>query len=209
MTTSTRQARSQRDTASFELLLGPAFMLIITVGAYFLYQHGKLDRERETETWLQEVLQHQDPWKRYNQLNSGFFEHDPTDDQRHRIGEQQTRALEQALVARNEAAFDLVEKQGISNELLDRYPRNPARRQQQLEALAAVWPDIACRSHVVRMSLVRMADRCHLHEAAPPVARQTVIDCVRSGAQSLGTQADLTRWMDSAVLGEPLTGTSE
>lgn len=207
MDTTQTPAEHTRPSATEEIvsmLIGPAlFALAVGIG-FLVWHHDQREHERETETWLHEVMLQHDPWQRHAQLDQGFGRV-MSDSQRQRALEERELALEQALAAGTEAAFELVETQKL-DELLDKYPRDPARRQLQLNSLAIVWPDIANRAYKERMSLVRAAARCHLHEAAPPVTRKTVVDCVRFGSQSLGGQADLARLMDNAILGEPLTG---
>lgn len=206
MTMHTTQTGTTRLHPAIGILFGLFVFAMLSWNGVRLLHYYETENDPEVESWLRDVLKQKDPWKRYTTLDAGFAGHHSSVDQRRRMVEHMGHAIEQALAARTVAAFDLVETQGVYVDLLDKYPRDPARRQLQLEALWLLWPDIVSRTPAVRMQLVRMANRCHLHEAAPPLTRQTVVDCLRYGARSLGTQQDLTKLMDSAVLGEALAG---
>jgi hypothetical protein len=166
--------------------------------AYGWHQHTETN-EREGDTWLEQTSAIRDPWQRYEQLQRDGAVH--TERQRERAKVLRHAALAEGLLERRVDQRETVD----SDELFDRYPRAPEQRAAHTTALQLVWPKIASMHVFYRAALLRMAARCHLHEAAAPIERQTVLDCLRFGAQSRGTLSVLERLMDSAELGHSLT----
>lgn len=198
-TTRGRGGRHRNELLHLAVLLAAAGAV-----AYSWHQHTAAN-EREGDTWLEQTSAIRDPWQRYEQLQRDDAVH--TERQRKRAKELLHASLEQALSERSDSALDLVDKRETvdSDELFDRYPRAPEQRAAQTAALQRVWPKLASMHVFYRAALLRMAARCHLHEAAAPIERQTVLDCLRFGAQSRGTLSVLERLMDSAELGHSLT----
>lgn len=206
METTTKSAAAARRRSgtldALTQLAGLAAVCGFVVYGWHLYTEANV---READTWLEEASAIRDPWQRHQKLWHGHALH--TDDQRKRAEALLHASLEQALNEHSESALEFVDNResSDSDELFDRYPRDPEQRAAQTASLRLVWPQLGSMRVFDRAALIRMAERCHLHEAVAPVERQTVLDCLRFGAQSRRTQSVLERLMDSAALGHSLT----
>lgn len=190
-----------------------AFVRIAVAGVfaatgYYVWHQYKRSIEREADEWISGAAATTDPWQRVERINSKRPE--LTDEQRIRVENMESAALASALGQRSEEAFAFIEqRRAWYGDELDKYPRNPAERALQTQALSLVWPRISDMVREDRLLLIRMAEVCHLHEARQPFDRQTTIDCVSFGANALQERAALTRLMDRAVVGHALTNTPQ
>ena len=174
--------------------------LVVGLPMWFWHDHKTCNAE-----WLQEATAIQDPWSRYTELDHGLNRW-LSSEERKQAAHLRDEALEAAVAAHVSPALELVDAQPRRHAaIIDKHPRDPARRASLMGALRVVWPEIDKMTPHARGALLRMAQSCHLHEAPPPVARETVLQCVRHGAALTHTKDELAQLMDSAVLGGPLT----
>lgn len=196
-----REARekSKRVLRDFGLF---ALITVLLGSAWKYYAH---QRELATADWLRESVAIHDPWQRFSKLR---LEQRPSlnDDQIKYVDEQSAAALEDALSEHSAAALDHIERwEGSYAELVDKYPRDPKQRQEQLSALRVVWPDIQELRPVDRVVLVHLARQCHLQSAEPPIESETVLGCLRYSAKVLNADNELSRLLATAHLPQPLT----
>lgn len=180
-------------------------VLIIGTKVYDWYEHRQ--EVLAAETWLMKCDAIQDSWQRYQALAA----RPPlTAEQYQRAINRQDAALVSALQSGNKTALRSVEEHsrtrfgGGSVPLVDKYPANPEQRARHIATLTTLWPNINAMSVSDRVSLFHMSKRCHLHELQQPKS-EDILSCLRFGAKSLGTEKELTRLLDVAQLGAPLT----
>jgi hypothetical protein len=197
---------TQQSHPVLDLLVQLAFLVSLVGGAIYVWQSHRRATEHEAAKWLDITTAIHDPWVRYDRLSRGDASISLNEEQLLRVERLQAEALALALEQRSEPAFSVIERDPMEYvDLLDKYPRDSVQRQAEVKALSIAWPNIGVMSPADRIELVRMATRCHLREAEAPVTSQTVLDCVRYGARSLGTEKALERLVDRAVLFRPLT----
>jgi hypothetical protein len=185
------------------------FLGLIIAGAYFGWQNHKEEKIRESEAWISKTSKIADPWQRFEEA-ALHSRPDFSEKQWARVLSMQTGALARALEQRSETAFNWLDDNPREYEdFRDKYPRHPQERARQLELLRMLWPRVSEIRVQDRLHLVRMAERCHLHEAHEPIVRKTVLDCLYFGARSLGNQGFLTDLLDGAELGQPRTDVRE
>lgn len=201
-----RPLRSPPPSKALRELAQLGLTLAIVVGLpYGAWKLHKQQNDRDARAWLSRCGGIADPWERFKKLK---LETRPslTDDQGMEAARQSDAALTTALEQGSSDAFDFAERwPGSYAALLDKYPRDRLIRQEQLRALWIVWPGVESMPTDDRLALINMASRCHLHEAEAPIESDTVLSCVRYGAQSLHAERTLTRLLDSARLFRPLT----
>jgi hypothetical protein len=186
---------------ALELLWKVVFLCSLVGAGMYGYRSCEIERSR----WLTETLDIRDPWTRYSELEKGLGRW-LTEEQEASVRRHRDAAFEEAVAAKDPAALLRLEEAGqYYPRLVEKYPRQPEQRESQLRGLRVMWPQLDAMPVTDRVSLLFMAERCHLHEAPQPFARPTILECVRTGARMLGDQQTLERLLVSAVLGAPLT----
>jgi hypothetical protein len=203
MTTQTKNSASDTLNNLIDALPAVVVLTLFVGGPVYLYHAHK----RENARLFADAVATRDPWARYQELDNWLSDSWLSDEQQSVGRTRRDAALEEAVAAKDPAALQRLDEAGhYYPHLVDKYPHHPEQRESQLRGLRVLWPQLDAMSVTDRVSLLFMAEQCHLHEAPQPFARPTLLECVRTGARMLGDQQTLDRLLVSAVLGAPLIG---
>lgn len=190
----------------------PTLFILTVVGLFFVPRLLAKHEQAKIDAWLASVEQIQNPWDRFVALKAedvdysnplSLFSADvrwPHD----RLRTLRFSAIDEAIEHGDSRALNYAYTQGYDR-VIDKYPRDQAARNKQLDQLTVAWPNIRAMSVDNRIMLVRLAEDCHLQETAALLPARAVVECVASRVPEAGYRRDqLQMLLRSANVGGPV-----